>query len=82
MTLTIDYPSVLPDALRMSTREFEQQARLAMAAKLYELGKVSSGQAAALAGLPRVAFLLELPRLGTSISNLTDDDLLQDLADA
>ena len=77
MTLTIDYPASLPDALRMSSGEFEQEARLAMAAKLYEMGRLSSGQAAALTSLPRVRFLMELPRLGISLSNMSDDEAFE-----
>lgn len=43
-------------------------------AKLYELGRLSSGQAAKLCGKGRVDFLLSLPRVGVSISNLQPED--------
>jgi predicted HTH domain antitoxin len=56
-TLSLEYPENLPDALHMSRAEFEQEARLAMAAKLFETGKLTSGQAARLVGMARVAFL-------------------------
>ena len=79
MTLTIDYPETLPDVLQVSREAFESQARFAMAAMLYHEGKISSGQAAALANLDRVAFLCELPRHGLSMSNLSDAELVQDL---
>jgi predicted HTH domain antitoxin len=65
-TLSLEYPENLPDALHMSRAEFEQEARLAMAAKLFETGKLTSGQAARLVGMARVAFLSELGRLGVS----------------
>jgi predicted HTH domain antitoxin len=62
------------------TREvFEAQARFAMSAMLYHEGKLSSGQAAALAQMDRVAFLNELPRHSLSMSNLPDEKLLRDL---
>ena len=79
MNLIIDYPETLPDALQMTRAVFETQARFAMAAMLYHEGKLSSGQAAALARMDRVAFLLELPRHGLSLSNLTDEELIQDI---
>ena len=41
---------------------FEQELRLLAAIKLYELGRLSSGRAAELAGMPRVEFLLALER--------------------
>ncbi len=50
-SLTVDYPDTLPDTLHMSRSEFEREARLAMAVKLFETGKLSSGQAASLTGM-------------------------------
>ena len=79
MTLTIDYPATLPDALHMTASEFERTARFAMASRLYQEGRISSGQAAQFAGLNRVDFLLELPRHGMSMSNLSDEDFLGDV---
>jgi predicted HTH domain antitoxin len=81
-TLSLEYPENLPDALHMSRAEFEQEARLAMAAKLFETGKLSSGQAARLVGMARVAFLSELGRLGVSAIQIEPDELAQDLAAA
>lgn len=65
-TLTLDYPESLPDSLHLSPIEFEQEARLAMAVKLFETGRLSSTQAAELAGLAKVVFLHELNRFGVS----------------
>jgi len=56
-------PETFPDALHRSRSEFEREARLATAAKLFETGRLSSGQAAGLLGMARVAFLAELGRL-------------------
>lgn len=53
---------------------FNDEARFLLAAKLYELGRVSSGQAAEMCGKGRVAFLLELPKVGVSVSNLRPED--------
>ena len=41
-TLTLEYPESLPDSARLSRREFEKSMRFAMAAKLFELGRISS----------------------------------------
>ncbi len=38
------------------TATFEHEARMAAAVKLFEMGRLTSGQAAQLAGLPRVTF--------------------------
>jgi predicted HTH domain antitoxin len=62
MQLVIEYPERLPDALQKTRAEFEQDARMAMAAKLFEMRRLSSGIAARLAGVDRVTFLMELHR--------------------
>lgn len=81
-TLSLDYPESLPDALHMTPAEFEREARLAMAAKLFETGKLSSGQAARLIGMERFAFLGALGRLNVSALQVEPDELEQDLAAA
>ena len=61
------------------TREFSEEAKLLLAAKLYEMGRISSGQAARLAGKSRVEFLFSLSRLGVPMSNLKAEDLETEL---
>lgn len=68
--------------MHMIRAEFEREARLAMAAKLFETGKLTSGQAARLVGMARVAFLSELGRLGVSAIQVEPDELERDLATA
>jgi predicted HTH domain antitoxin len=55
--------------------EFEREAPILLAGKLYELGRLSSGRAAKLCGMERVAFLMTLPRIGVAMSNLHADDV-------
>jgi len=81
-TLAVEYPDTLPDALHMSRAEFEREARFAMAAKLFESGKLTSGQAARLAGVGKVQFLAELGRLNVSSVQIDVAELEQDLATA
>ena len=78
-TLTIEYADDLLFTLGVSDKEFSEEAKLLLAAKLYEMGKISSGQAARLAGKSRVAFLFSLSRLGVSMSNLREEDLENEL---
>jgi predicted HTH domain antitoxin len=65
-TIQIDYPESIPAALNLTPECFEEEARLALAIKLFELGRLTSGQAAKLAGIPRVTFLLNCHRYGAS----------------
>jgi predicted HTH domain antitoxin len=72
--LTIDYGDDVLLSLGLSPDEFSDEAKLLLAAKLYELGKLTSGQAARLCGKGRVEFLMSLGRLGVAASNLRAED--------
>lgn len=72
--LTIEYGDDVLFSTGLTRNEFDEEARFLLAAKLYELGRLSSGQAAKLCGKGRVDFLLSLPRVGVSISNLRPED--------
>lgn len=78
-TLTIPYPNTLLLSLKEERDEFEQEARLLLAVKLYEMGRVSTGMAARLAGMQRVAFMFALERFGLSPIGVDPDELEQDL---
>ena len=80
--MQVEYPGNLPDALAETRQEFESEAKLAMAAKLYEMKRLSSGQAAQMLGMDRVEFLLSLHRVGTPATNLTEEELSLDLRNA
>lgn len=78
-TLTIEYADDLLFVLGVSDKEFSEEAKFLLAAKLYELGKISSGQAARLSGTSRVGFLYSLSRIGAAMSNLREEDLENEL---
>jgi predicted HTH domain antitoxin len=80
--LTIPYPDDLLLSLKKNPQEFEAEARLLLAVKLYEMGRVSTGIAAQLAGIGRVAFMFELARFGLSPMGQEPDELAEDLANA
>ena len=77
-TLTLDYPETLPDMLNETQSQFENEAKMALAVKLYEMKKISSGIAALLAGIDRVTFLLNLSSYSVPMIDIEDDDLLKD----
>jgi len=59
-TVTIPYPEGLPQTLKLSDSEFAEEVKFLVAAKLFELGKISSGKAAKIAGVDKVTFLEKL----------------------
>ena len=80
--LVIEYPYNLPDLLQESPEEFEREAKLAMAVKLFELKRISSGMAAEMVGMDRAAFLLELHRYGVEMINMDPEELASDVENA
>ena len=71
-TLTIEYPEEILISLKESKDEFSRELKTAAAVKLYELGKLSSGKAAKLAGVDKVSFLKILGKYQISISTLEE----------
>jgi predicted HTH domain antitoxin len=55
--IAVSYPETLAASLKMRDREFEREIKTISMVKLYELGKVSSGMAAGVLGVSRLAFL-------------------------
>ena len=60
--IVIDVPEKVLLAEKADERSFARELRMLAAVKLYELGRLSSGRAAELAGVPRMEFLLALGR--------------------
>lgn len=60
--IVMDIPEGILIAEKMDEISFAQEVRLLAAIKMYELGRLSSGRAAELAGMPRVEFLMTLNR--------------------
>jgi predicted HTH domain antitoxin len=82
MQMIVNYPEKLPDALQQSSEQFEHEAKMAMAVKLYELKRISSGTAAAIVGMERVEFLLSLHHYGVVVIDLSAEELQADFDNA
>ena len=55
---------------------------VALAVKLFELGRLSSGQAAALVPMERAAFLHSLPQWGVSAVNWDEEEFADEVRHA
>ncbi len=78
-TAHIPYDDKLLAASGRSAAEMEREFRLLLAAKMYELGRLSLGYAAELAGRSKADFLFDLAPLGVSILNFGIDDLKHEI---
>jgi predicted HTH domain antitoxin len=78
-TVEIELPNDTFAALRRSPDEVAQEMRLAAAVKWYEVGELSQGKAAELAGLSREAFIGALGTFGVSAIQTRPEEIEQDL---
>jgi predicted HTH domain antitoxin len=81
-TITLQIPDDLDLALNVAPDAVASALLVAAAVKLFELGKISAGKAAELAGMPKPLFLVKLAEWGVSASTLDAEDIAQDLANA
>lgn len=82
MQLRIDLPDNLPDILQVTKKEFEFETKMALAAKLFQMKRISSGVAASMVGMPRSVFLLSLHKYGVPMIDLSTEELEADLENA
>jgi len=75
------YPDDLLITSGKSPSEFEEEMKLLLAIKLFELHRLSLGKAAEFCNMEKVRFLFELGRLKIPAINLYDDQIADELKD-
>jgi predicted HTH domain antitoxin len=78
--ITLTLPDETLAALKLGPDSLGPEIRLAAAMKLYELGRLSSGAAADLAGVPKPVFLSKLADYGIDTFKLSEEELVRDMA--
>ena len=73
--ITITLPESILIPTGQSREGFIREAKFLLAAKLYELGRLSSGRAASICDMDRVTFLLSLHRVSVAVIDLDDREL-------
>ena len=81
-SLTIDYGDEVLLALGLSPDQFREEAKILIAVKLYEMGRLSTGAAAKFAGVPKPLFLTQLADYGVDTFDLSDEELRRDMTHA
>lgn len=77
--VTLSIPDEIVLALKATPEDLASRIRLAASVKLFELGQLSAGAAAQLAGVPKPYFLGRLADFGVAAFDLTEEELTHDL---
>jgi len=77
--MTLELPAELELVVETTPEELEAQIRLMAAMKMFELGKLSSGKAAELAGISRAEFFEMCGRYRVPILNYPPEELQEEL---
>ena len=78
-TVTVTIPASIRQMLNRTPEEIGRDLRLYAALMLFRLGKLSSGAAAEMAGIPRVMFLDLCADYGIPVSQITAEELRREL---
>ena len=79
--LEIPYSVDLASALDLPPGQVEDELRFWLAVKLFEIGRLSLGKAAEVAGMEKVHFMLELGRHGVPVLSLDEDQFEEEFGD-
>ena len=77
--LTLRIPSEIRQMLNRTPEEISRDLKVYTGLMLFRIGKLSSGAAASLAGIPRVLFLDLCAEYDIPVSQITPDELSREV---
>lgn len=80
--ILLEIPDGTAEALRVAPRGLAAELQLAAAVKLFEVGRLSGGAAAALAGMPKPLFMQKLGDYGVAAIRHEVGELREDFNNA
>ena len=78
-TLSVNIPDAL--LLQAGGDDLARQSQFFLALKFFELGRLTSSQAAEMCEMNRVDFLVAASHAGTPVADLTGDELSREIQD-
>ena len=81
-TISLEIPESLLWQTGETTEGLKARAQFLLALKFFELGQLTSGQAADLSGLTRVEFLFKAGEHGVPVADLDESELAKETARA
>jgi hypothetical protein len=81
-TIALEIPESLLWQTGESTEQLKARAQFLLALKLFEIGQITSGQAATLCGIGRVEFIFKASEHGIAVADLDENEMAAEIARA
>ena len=81
-TISVQVPEALLLQTGESVEDLTRQSQFYLALKYFEVGRLTSGQAAEMCGMNRIDFVLAAGRQGIAVADLEPEELHNEIARA
>lgn len=82
VTLSINIPDSLFISMGGSLQEVTLETQFLLAMKLFEMGRISSGQASVMCGMDRISFIIKAGKARIPVVDLDESELQAEIENA